>query len=177
VRESTVCLTVSKAFTRESDDAQADEIPAVRFRPAGVRNYITREGADRMRRRLMDLQEERCILGNQEKNSNTAPALKRLELECQKLQLILESAVIAEPPADPEKVALGAWVQLRSREGAEETFQIVGVEEADPGEGRISSASPLGRALLNRRKGEKVHFRIPAGQRELTILSVRYGSL
>ncbi len=173
----TVCWIVSKAFTRESDDARADEIPSIRFRLAGVRNYITKEGADRMRRRLLDLREERRILGGKAENSNTPPALMRLELECQKLQLILESAAIAEPPSDQEKVALGAWVRLRDGEGMEETFQIVGVEEANPEEGRISSASPLARALLNRRTGEKVHFQIPAGQRELTILSVRYGSL
>jgi len=173
----TVCLSVSKAFTRESDEAQAEEIPAIRFRPSGARNHITREGAERMRRRLMDLQEERRILGNQEKNPNTPPALKRLELECHKLQSILESAIIAEPPSDPEKVALGAWVRLRDGEGTEESYQIVGVEEADPEEGRISSGSPLARALLNRRTAEKVHFQMPAGQRELTILSVRYGNL
>jgi len=175
--ELTVSLIVSKAFTRESDEAQADEIPALRFRPAGVRNYITKEGADRMRRRLLDLQEERRILGSQPGNPNSSPALKRLELECQKLQSILESATIAEPPADPERVALGAWVRLRDRDGAEEIYQIVGVEEADPDDGRISSASPLARALLNRRAGEKVHFQISAGKRELTILSVRYGGV
>lgn len=174
--EITVCLIVSKAFTRESDDARADEIPPIRARSAGVRNYITKEGVDRLRRRLLDLQEERRVLGDQAGNPNTAAGLKRLELECQKLQSILESAIVVEPPSDQEKVALGAWVRLRDGEGTEETFQIVGVEEADPGEGRIGSASPLARALLNRRTGEKVHFKIPTGQRELTILNVRYGS-
>lgn len=171
-----VCFIVSKAFTRESDDARVEEIPTIRFRPAGVRSYITQEGADRMRRRLLDFQEERRVIGSQDENPNRAAAQRRLELECQRLQSILESAAIAEPPSDREKIALGAWVRLRDKEGVEETYQIVGVEEADPDEGRISSASPLARALLNRRSGEKVHFRIPAGQRELTILSVRYGS-
>lgn len=174
--EITVCLIVSKAFTRESDDARVDEIPSIRFRPASGRNYITKEGADRLRRRLLDLQKERRILGNQVENPNALATLKRLELECQKLQSILESAAIAEPPSDQEKVALGAWVRLRDEEGEEETYQIVGVQEADVEEGRISSASPLARALLNRRTGEKVHFQIPAGMRELTILSVRYGN-
>lgn len=167
---------MSKAFTRESDDARVDEIPSIRFRPSGMRNYITSEGADRLRRRLLELREERRLLAVQAENPNTPPALQRLELECQKLQSILDSAAIVEPPSDQEKVALGAWVRLRDEEGAEETYQIVGVEEADPDEGRISSASPLARALLTRRMGEKVQFQIPAGQRELTILSVRYGS-
>jgi transcription elongation factor GreB len=174
VEEITVCWIVSKAFTRESDDARTDEIPLIRFRPTGVRNYITKEGADRLRRRLLDLQEERRIVADQVEDPNIPPALKRLELECSKLQKILESAIIAEPPSDPEKIALGAWVRLRDGEGTEETYQIVGVEEADPDEGRISSAAPLARALMAKRTGEKVRFRIPAGQRELTILSVGY---
>ena len=172
-----VSLVVSKAFTRESDDARVDEIPLLRLRPSGVRNYVTKEGVDRMRQRLLDLQEERRALGNDVENPNTSPALKRLELECQKLQLILDSVTIAEPPSDQEKVALGAWVRLRDEEGAEETYQIVGTDEADPEKGRISSASPLARALLARRTGEKVHFQIPEGKRKLTILSVRYVGL
>jgi transcription elongation factor GreB len=167
---------VSKAFTRESDDSRLEEIPSIRWHPGGGRNYITKEGADRLERRLLDLREKRRILGNQIENPNTPTALKRLELECQKLQSILGSAAIAETPSDHEKVALGAWVRLRDEEGAEETYQIVGLEEANPDKGRISSASPLGRALLNRRTGEKVHFQIPSITRELTILSVRYGS-
>jgi len=167
---------VSKAFTRESDDARVDEFPSTRFRPSGARNYLTKEGADRMRQRLLDFQEQRRALGNKAENSNNPAAVKRLELECQKLQLILESAAIAEPPSDPETVALGAWVRLRDEDGEEETYQIVGAEEADPDEGRINAASPLARALLNRRTGEKVRLKIPAGQRELTIISVHYGN-
>ena len=75
----------------------------------------------------------------------------------EKLQLILNQPP-SRNPSDQEKVALGAWVRLRDGEGGR-TFQIVGVEEADPEEGRISSASPLARALLNRRTGEKVRFK------------------
>jgi transcription elongation factor GreB len=166
---------VSKAFTRESDDAGVDEIPSIPPRLSGARNYITREGADRLGRRLLDLREDRRVLADQLENPNTRPALKRLELECQKLQSSLDSAIIVEPPADREKIALGAWVRVQDEDGDEETYQIVGLDEADPAEGRISSASPLGRVLLTKRAGEKVHFQIPAGRRELTILSVRYG--
>ena len=165
---------MSKAFTRESDDAHVDEFPSLPLRQPGASNYITREGADRLSRRLTDLQEERRILNEQKENPNTRPAVKRLELERQKLQLILDSAVIAEPPADREKIALGAWVRVRDNDGEEETYQIVGAEEANPNEGRISSASPLARVLLTKRAGETVHFQIPAGRRQLTILSVRY---
>ena len=167
---------MSKAFTRESDDAGADEILSIPPRLSGTRNYITREGADRLGQRLLDLREERRVLAEQVENPNTRPALKRLDLECQKLQSSLDSAIIVEPPSDREKVALGAWVRVQDDDGDEETYQIVGVDEADPSQGRISSASPLARVLLTRRAGERVQFQIPAGQRELTILSVSYES-
>jgi transcription elongation factor GreB len=175
VDKTAVSLLVSKAFTRESDDAGVDEILSIPPRLSGAKNYITREGADRLGQRLLDLREDRRLLADQVENPNTRPALKRLELECQKLQSALDSAIIVEPPADREKVALGAWVRVQDNDGDEETYQIVGVDEADPSQGRISSASPLARVLLTRRAGERVHFQIPAGQRELTILSVRYG--
>jgi transcription elongation factor GreB len=171
-----LCWGVSKAFTRESDDARADDVPSVRLRQSGVNNYITREGAERLQRRLVDLREERSSLAGQVENPDTRSALKRLESECQKLQSILESALIADPPSDQGKIALGAWVRFRDEGGEEEHYQIVGADEADPGEDRISSVSPLGRVLLTRRAGETVHFQTPAGRRELTILDVHYGA-
>jgi transcription elongation factor GreB len=176
VEKTAVSLVVSKAFTRESDDARADELPEIRLPPTGTKNHLTKEGADRLGRRLMELREERRFLSEQKDNLNTQPALRRLEAESQKLQSILDSAIIAEPPSDPGKIGLGAWVRLRGDDGEEEDYQIVGVAEANPGEGRISSASPLGRVLLARRTGEIVHFQTPAGPRELTILNVRYGN-
>ena len=63
---------------------------------------------------------------------------------------------------------------MRHRNGEEDTYQIVGVEESDPQRGAISWISPLAKALLSRTAGEKVRFRIPAGEDELEILSVRY---
>jgi len=168
---------VSKAFTRESDDASADEVASVRLpSSSGARNYITREGADRLRQRHIDLLEEKRVLAGKrgDNDPDSRAALKRLEPEIQRLQATLDSAIIAERPSDRAKVALGAWVRVRDEEGEEETYQIVGIDEADPGQGRISSASPLGRVLLTRRAGENVHFRSPAGQQQLTLLSVRY---
>jgi transcription elongation factor GreB len=48
------------------------------------------------------------------------------------------------------------------------------VDESDPEQGAISWISPLAKALLSRRAGDKVKFRIPAGEDELEILSVHY---
>lgn len=69
-------------------------------------------------------------------------------------------------------VELGAKVTLRAAEDGEEeeeVYYIVGSAEAQPAEGRISDQSPVGKALLGHRKGERVTVTTPAGSRELVI--------
>jgi transcription elongation factor GreB len=165
---------VSKAFTRESDDESgAEEIPTFRPQlPPGTSNYITRAGADRLNQRLSDLLERKQALAS---GTNEAGAGQRkIESAIRKLQQTLDSVIVAAVPADREKVAFGATVKVRHGNGEERAYHIVGVEEADPGQGSISWISPLARSLLSRRAGDKVRFRSPAGDEELTILTVRY---
>jgi transcription elongation factor GreB len=169
---------VSKAFTRESDEARAEEIPSYRPQlPSGARNYITLEGADRLKRRLNKLLEKKRALAIVSNDAGTASqGQQSLESDIRKLQQILDSVVVAKIPVDQQKVAFGATVMIRHGNGQEEAYQIVGVEEADPERGCISWISPLARVLLSRKTGEKLKFQSPAGSEELTILSVRYPS-
>ena len=167
---------MSKAFTRESDSG-ADEIPAFRPQlPPGTRNFITRVGADGLRQRLTDLLERKQALGTRsiEASATVEADLRKLESAIRRLQQTLASVVVAEIPADQEKIAFGATVTVRHGNGAEAAYQIVGVEEADPERGSISWISPLARALLLRRAGDTVRFRSPAGDEELAIMTVRY---
>jgi transcription elongation factor GreB len=165
---------VSKAFTRESDDERAGELEPAQFRPLpGTKHYITREGAGRLRQQLDDLLEKRRGLGgNIPADAN--PEVRQLDLAIRRLQSILQSVTLAEPPSDLEKVGFGASVRIRDQDGVEEVYQIVGPDEADPGQGRISSSSPLAQALMNRSPGDKVRFQSPAGAQELVILSLHY---
>lgn len=168
---------MSKAFTRESDEADEEAIASSRPQlPSGARNYITREGADRLKQRLDELLERKRLLPALGTEAGPAEKLERQRIESviRKLQQTLNSVVLAEVPADREKAAFGASVTVRRGDGNEEVYQIVGVEEADPERGRISWISPLARALLSRRAGEKVRFRSPASEEELTLLTVRY---
>jgi transcription elongation factor GreB len=113
----------------------------------------------------------------QQKKESAEPAgaeSKKWESAIRNLKQRLDSLVIVEPPADASKIAVGAAVTVRHRNGEEETYRIVGVDESDPEQGAISWISPLAKALLSRRAGEKVRFRIPAGEDELEILVVRY---
>jgi transcription elongation factor GreB len=162
---------MSKAFTRESDDSGDDEIAPLRPPlPPGTTNYITREGAERLQQRLKDLLEKK-------ERSTTSPGagepdLRKLESNIRALQQTLNSVVVAQPLPDSDKVAFGATVRIRQQNGDEEVYRIVGVEEADPESGSISWLSPLARALLSRKVGDKVQFRTPAGLQDFTILAI-----
>ena len=168
---------MSKAFTREADDSGVEEMPSLRPQlPPGTRNYITREGADRLKQRLNDLIQKKQALLASGNGAGTAleGEQRKIESTIRNLKLVLDSVIVAEVPADREKVAFGATVTIRHGNGEEEAYHIVGVEEADPERGSISWISPLARALLSRRVGDKVRFRSPAGEEELKIMNVRY---
>ncbi len=160
---------MSKAFTRESDESGGEDIPSFRPQlPPGARNYITREGAERLTQRLEGLREKRNAAAILE------PDKRKIETSIRRLQEIVDSLVIAEIPADRDKAAFGARVLTRHQNGQEETYRIVGIDESDPDSGWISWLSPLARALVSRRAGDKVKFKSPAGEEELTIVSVGY---
>jgi transcription elongation factor GreA len=75
-------------------------------------------------------------------------------------------------------VDLGTRVTLRvvGRKGQERTFQIVGANESDPTSGKLSHASPVGRAVLKRKVGEKVMVSTPRGATEYEIVNVEAAS-
>lgn len=172
---------MSKAFTRESDDeSRAEETPSFRPQlPPGTKNYITREGAERLKERLNDLIEKKQAMTTMSNEGGTASEAEQWKIESaiRRLQQILDSVIVAEIPADREKVAFDATVMVRHGNGEEAAYHIVGVEESDPERGSISWISPLARALLSRKAGDMVRFRSPAGDEELTIMTVRYSGV
>jgi len=73
------------------------------------------------------------------------------------------------------KVVFGCTVELMDEDTEEAvTYQIVGEDEADIREGRVSFTSPVARALIGRREGDDVTVRTPTGERDYEILEVRY---
>ena len=89
----------------------------------------------------------------------------------------LEQAEVVDPAqrGECEQVFFGATVTVCDSSGCESAYCIVGVDEADAGNGLISWVSPLARALLKLREGEMATLRTPSGIQELEILSVSYG--
>ncbi len=169
---------MSKAFTKESD-AETEE-PAFAPRsalPPGVTNYLTPAGAKSLQEELTRLLEKKQPLPGAEGDAATPPdpATRQLDARIRHLREILASIVVAEPPStERDKVRFGATVVVRRPNNEAVTYQIVGVDEADPDEGRVSWLSPLARQLLTRRTGETIQFSSPAGVEKLQIVSVTY---
>jgi transcription elongation factor GreB len=165
---------VSKAFTRESDGAGDDSPPPPRPQlPPGVTNYITAAGAQRLRDELLEVSERKRQLASTNPELCAQAELRKLQARIRQIQAILESVTIAQPAASAqEKIRFGATVTVRNSKGDEETYQIVGLDEAEPDSGRISWLSPLARQLMNRRPGERIRFRSPSGEEDLLIISV-----
>lgn len=81
------------------------------------------------------------------------------------LEQMLKNAEIISTPVMTGIVILGSHVKVVEKgTKEEEEYQIVGSAEADPSRGRISNESPLGKALMGKKKGDPVTFKTPAGE-------------
>jgi transcription elongation factor GreB len=154
---------VSKAFTRESDDlperAQLKR-PASSL-PPGAKNYFTPDGIEKLRRELETLS-----------GGPDSPAVRQRIFE---IEHSLNSAVVSPTPPPPwNQVLFGATVTVRDRHGEESTCRIVGVEETDIERDWVSYLSPLAKALLKAKVGDRMRFKVPAGEQELEIIRVDY---
>ena len=71
-----------------------------------------------------------------------------------------------------DRVAFGSTVELRELEGTTVSYQLVMAEDADPGKGFISTASPIGRALVGKEVGDEVRVPTPSGLREFEVIGL-----
>lgn len=165
---------MSKAFTRESDDIPERPIVPrpLSALPPGVKNYLTADGAQRLREELERLEktERPRIL------SLADPSERELQMLDQRIAYLrqsLHTAVIVQPASEPpDQVRFGATVTVRNKAGEKSQYRIVGVDEIDVDRGWVSWRSPISRALMNTRVGQRVTLKLPAGDEELEILTI-----
>ena len=183
---------MSKAFTRESDSDDDELEPAVRL-PVGVKNYITPQGYRALQNELDHLWKvERPALvktitwaasnGDRSENGDYIYGKKRLREIDRRVRFLrkrLELSEVVDPAqrVGCDQVFFGATVTVCDADGVENTYSIVGVDEADVAGGRISWVSPLARALLKLREGEVAMLHTPAGINELEVTCIVYCGL
>lgn len=159
---------------------------------SGEPNYITRRGARRLQEELVDLRTKQrpkvvqdvadaAAQGDRSENAEYIYGKKKLREIDRRIHFLtkrLESARVVSPEDRPEagRVFFGATVEMEDEDGKVSTYTIVGQDEIDVQRGLISYKSPLARAIHKRREGETIVFRKPAGEVELTILSIQYVS-
>lgn len=169
---------MSKAFTREENDGPdiPDLPPMTSTLAPGAKNYITAAGAQKLRDELQQLVETtRPALANSPDDPDAKQQLARLDQRIIQLEESLQSSEIITPPNGPaDIVRFGATVTVRESDGNEASYRIVGVDETDSNRGWVSWVSPIAKALLNSKRGERIRFKLPLGEEALEILDIRY---
>jgi transcription elongation factor GreA len=95
-----------------------------------------------------------------------------LEGRIMTVETMLKNAVIIQPNGPSDTVLLGSSVTVVEDGWEPETYTIVGSAEADPGAGRISNESPMGKALIGHQVGDVVAFETPGGNAQVEILEI-----
>src|SRR5262245_53118508 len=188
---------MSKAFMKESD-AEGDEPDyaaeeAAHAQLAGIKNYITPGGLQRLRaeHRFLLTRERPAVTqvvawaasnGDRSENADYQYGKRRLR-EIDRRIRFLTKRIDAAEEVDPEaprdgraatQVFFGATVRFANAAGTERVVSIVGLDEVDLNRNHISWVSPLARALMKSGPGDRVVLHAPAGAEQLQILEVRY---
>ena len=151
--------------------------------------YLTAEGMDTLQKRLGYLTNVRrneiadllhnALDGGGELTENTQyEEVKNeqafLESEIARIESILRTARLIEDPTNSDEVVIGSFVDVVEKGyDEEETYRLVGPAEANPREGKISIESPLGKALLGSKVGDKVKVNAPDGDITFVIREIR----
>ena len=175
---------MSKAFVKEDgqdDDEEGGAAPAL---PVGAKNYMTRRGflilkaeldllLRTTRPELVQVVSWAASNGDRSENGDYIYGKRKLREIDRRIRFLIKRLEIAEV-VDPElqenaeQVFFGATVSVFDpSDDSEATYQIVGVDETDASQGRISWIAPLARALVKAREGDSVRLAVPGGAREL----------
>ena len=165
---------MSRGFVKEDDLEHAGtDLPE---RPVSPHpNYVTPEGLKQLENSASKLDKERAALVTIKDDESAKQRLAVVDRDLRYLSARLEQAVLVEP-ADQNKstVLFGASVEAEDDEGNMLQFHIVGEDEADIAQQKVSYVSPIAKALIGRKVGDSVNWERPAGLLELEIISINY---
>ena len=152
-------------------------------------NYLTPEGAKKLQaelNQLLNVQRAKVVhevaeaaaQGDRSENAEYIYGKKKLREIDRRIRFItkrLDSAVVVkQEEAAHSEVRFGASVDVEDENGKKSSYLIVGPDEANPSDGKISFQSPLGRALMKRKVGDIVTVTRPAGEIEIEVKGIKY---
>ena len=165
---------MSRAFVKENDLEHAGiDIPE---RPLSDEpNYVTPRGLKLLNQTIDNLEKEREALIEKKEDPMVRQKIAVIERDMRYFAARIESAILTNPKdEDPTHVLFGAKVTAEDEEGTLLNFEIVGEDEANIHEGRVSYLSPLAEALLGSAVGDEVVWEKPMGDSYLTIQKISY---
>lgn len=166
---------MSRGFVKEDDQEEIPIVPPRADLPEGVTNYVTQVGMD-------ELLAEKEMLVNEKNNLDSADenekriVLNHINAKLQLLNSRIAGARIVNLKEQPQnEIRFGAVVTLKMETTNKiQTFQIVGVDEADISKGKISFISPLAQVLINKKTGEKAILKRAKENMVFEIVEITY---
>jgi transcription elongation factor GreA len=149
-------------------------------------SFLTREGYQKLQEELDNLRSHKRqeIANRLHEAMEGGELIENAEYEAAKneqafvegrikeLEILLATARVINDVSPAGAIQVGSKVTIQEEGSEPEVYSIVGAAEANPNQGRISNESPLGRALLNHKPGEKIQVDAPAGAFFVMILKV-----
>lgn len=165
---------MSRGFVKEDDLEHAGtDLPErlVSEHP----NYVTPTGLALLEAQAQALEEERRLLNARKEDPSSNQRLAAVERDLRYLSARLETAILVDPKQQNQHVVLfGAHVKVEDENGQQHSFIIVGEDEANITEHKVSYISPIARALIGRKVGDSVIWPRPAGNLQLDIIEIHY---
>lgn len=165
---------MSRGFVKEDDLEHAGtDLPE---RPVSPHpNYVTPAGLKALESNAMALDKERASLISQKDNESAKQRIAVIDRELRYSSTRLEQAILVEPTKqDKDTILFGATVEVEDEHGKLLQFHIVGEDEADIAQQKVSYVSPIAKALIGRKVGDVVAWQRPAGILELEVIKISY---
>ncbi len=152
-------------------------------------NYITMKGLEKLKKELKELMHEErpkvvatvawaASNGDRSENADYIYGKRRLREIDRRVAILtkkIEDAKVVDPTqVKSKKIVFGATVTIVNESGVEKTYQIVGEDEINIENGKISWKSPIAKALIGKSVGDEAVVQKPAGPETLEILEVEF---
>jgi transcription elongation factor GreB len=166
---------MSRGFVKEDDQEEVPIVPQRAYLPEGVANFVTRAGMDQLLAEKEMLIQERDILSSSNENEKRI-ALNFINAKLQLLNNRIAEARVVDMKEQPQsEIRFGATVTLKAEVSVKtQVFQIVGVDEANIAQGKISFMSPLAKALINKKTGDKITLKRDREEIVFMVMEIAY---